>query len=399
MNESTNPIEEISPVTLRSLDPLPQHLALTDWLRREEKEVWHWYEQQEKTATNADEIRLSLLRDTYRMEAEAHPEIFHEITAACDALGIEGSVHIYQAQQHSEPNASVCHLPGEAHVVFSGPILSLLSPEELRGVIGHELAHHQLWQKNDGAFFLADRILHASAAHPAAQPAHAQSARVWRLATELFADRGAYLATGSLEATVAGLVKASTGLAQVSAKSYLAQAEEIFSKSKPKMDQLTHPETFIRARALQLWVAEDESLDKTIARMLDFDEGLDDLTLLEQAEMEKLTHRFLAHLLEPDWFHTDAVLAHARHFFRDFAPAADASILAELTERPAAHREYFAQIMLDFCAVDEDLHDQPVLRCLAFARELECVGLFEILLTRELKLKARELKKLKEATA
>ncbi len=359
--------------------------------------MWQWFAENEKTATDAEQVRLSLLRDTYRMDEEGHPDVFREVEAACAALGVTAAVHVYQAQQHAEPNAAVCHLPGEAHVIFSGPILSLLSAEELRAVVGHELAHHHLWQLEEGAFFLADRILQSAASHPGAEPAHAQSARTWRLATELFADRGAYLATGSLEATVAALVKTTTGLPQVSAKSYLAQAEEIFSKSKPKMDQLTHPETFIRARALQLWVEEDETLEATIARMLDFDEGLDDLTLVQQSEMAALTRRFLAQLLEPSWFQTEAVLAHARLFFREFQPDGDITILDELAERPASHREYFAQLMLDFCAVDPDLHDQPLSHCLEIARGLECMGAFEKLLTKELKVKARDLKKLKEA--
>ncbi|HRH94278.1 MAG TPA: M48 family metalloprotease [Prosthecobacter sp.] len=380
----------------KALPPLPQHRTLAEWLCREEKEVWRWFEEKEKTETDAEQVRLSLLRDTYRLDAEAHPEVFREIAAACAALGIQAQVFAYQAQDATTPNAAVCHLPGEAHVIFSGPILSLLSTDELRGVIGHELAHHHLWQMEDGTFYLADRILHSAASHPGAEPAHAQSARVWRLATELFADRGAFLATNSLETAVAGLVKTTTGLAQVSAKSYLAQAEEIFSKSKPKTDQLTHPETFIRARALQLWVEEDESLEETIAKMLDFDEGLDDLTLVQQSEMAALTRRFLAHLLEPSWFQTDAVLAHARLFFREFQPTADASIIAELAERPTSHREYFAQLMLDFCAVDPDLDDPPISRCLEFARDLECLGAFEKLLTKELKMKAKDLKKLKE---
>jgi hypothetical protein len=380
-----------------ALTPLAQHHALTDWLRAEEKEVWRWFADKERAATDAEQVRLSLLRDTYRLEAEAHPEVFREIGAACAALGITASVHAYQAQNETAPNAAVCHLPGEAHVIFSGPILSLLSADELRGVIGHELAHHQLWQMQSGDFCLADRILHSAANHPGAKPAHTQSARVWRLATELFADRGAYLAAGSLELAVAGLVKVRTGLAQVSAKSYLAQAEELFSKSKPKTDQLTHPEPFIRARALQLWATEDKALDETIARMLDFEEGLDDLTLVQQSELAVLTRRFLGHLMSPAWYQTEAVLAHARLFFPGFTAGADPSILKELRERPVSHREYFTQLMLDFCAVDRDLNDAPLSRCLEFARDLECLGSFEKLLTKELKVKAKELKKLKEA--
>jgi len=380
----------------KRLEILPQHRALADWLRREETDVWRWFEENESAATDAAQVRLSLLRDTYRLDAESHPEVFREIESACATLGVEGEVFAYQAQNASTPNAAVCHLPGEAHVIFSGPILSLLSSDELRGVLGHELAHHHLWQLEDGRYYLADRILHASAAHPEAKPVHAQTARVWRLATELYADRGAYLAASSLETAVAGLVKTTTGLAQVSAKSYLAQAHEVFSKSNPKTDQLTHPETFIRARALQLWVEGDASLDDTIARMLDGDDGLDDITLLQQVEMASLTRRFLAHLLLPDWFQTEPVLAHARLFFRDFRPADDSAIMAELAERPASHREYFSQIMLDFCAVDTDLDDAPLARCLGLARDLGCLGAFEKLLTKELRVKVKDIKKLKE---
>ena len=110
------------------------------------------------------------------------------------------------AQGRTDPNAAICYLPGEAHLIFTGPILTLLSAMELRAVIGHELAHYLLWQIEDGAYYLADRILHQSAAHAQAESSHIQSARLWSLATELFADRGSYQATGCLETDVASLV-------------------------------------------------------------------------------------------------------------------------------------------------------------------------------------------------
>jgi hypothetical protein len=382
-----------------ALTPLPQHFALVAWLRHEEHEVWQWFEEKESAATDAEEVRLSLLRDTYHMDAEGHPDVFRQIGEACAALGVKAAVHAYQAQHETHPNAAVCHLPGEAHVVFSGPILALLSAEELRAVIGHELAHHLLWQMDDGVFLLAERILQAAASHPAAEPAHARSARVWQLATELFADRGAFLATGNLEAAVGGLVKATTGLAHVNARSYLSQAKEVFSKSKPRIDQISHPETFIRARALQLWVEGDDSLGETIDRMLDSHDGLDELTLLQQSELSELTRRFLAHLLDPTWFQTESTLAHARLFFRDFSTAQDPAIVSEIASCPAAQREYFAQVMLDFCAVDPDLHDLPIARCLAIARDLECLGAFEKMLTKVLKVKLKDLKRLKDTQA
>jgi hypothetical protein len=387
---------------IRTLAALPQHLTLVDWLRSHESEVWKWYSDAERLNQDAEEVRLSLLRDTYRMDADGHPELFAEISAAQEALGITHlKVQAYHSQGQSTPNAAICYLPGEAHLIFSGPILTLLTPAELRAVIGHELAHHILWQMEEGTFYLADRILHQSAAHPHAEPSHGQSARLWSLATELFADRGAYLATGCLETAVASLVKVCTGLSQVSGKSYLAQAQEIFSKSKPKTEQLTHPETFMRARVLQLWVEDSKELYEDIARMLSEDEGMDDMDLIQQVRLTGLTLRLLKQYLKPAWFRSEAVLAHAKLYFPDFMldDMTDDGLAAELRALSKPRREFFCQVLLDFCAVDPDLDELPVAAAIELARDFECLSHFEKIAAKELKLKARDLKRLKEKSS
>ena len=386
----------------RILQPLPQHRELVDWLKNHETEVWTWFSDSERLTRDSEAVRLSLLRDTYRMDAEAHPELFVEIDAARQALGLESvEVHAYQAQGDSRLNAAICYLPGEAHLIFSGPILTLLTAKEIRAVVGHELAHYLLWHSENGTFYIADRILHQAAGHPNAEASHSQSARLWTLSTELFADRGALLATDDLETTVAALVKVSTGLSHVSGKSYLSQADEIFSKSKPRTEQLTHPETFMRARALRLWAERDESLEASIARMIEEEDGLDSLDLIQQARLTNLTRRFIQHHLSPAWFRSDAVLAHARLYFPDYAPRAgeDPGLVGELEALSKPRREFLCSVMLDFCAVDPDLEDLPVAAAIELARELECLSHFEKIATKELKLKARDLKRLKEKAA
>ncbi|QJE97132.1 M48 family metalloprotease [Luteolibacter luteus] len=385
-----------------ALEPLPQHRALVDWIRTREPEVWAWYSDAERLTQDAEEVRLSLLRDSYRMDAEGHPELFAEIGAAQAALGLEGiKVHAYQAQGQIGPNAAICYLPGEAHLIFSGPILTLLSPIELRAVIGHELAHYLLWQMEEGAYYLADRILHQSAAHPEAKSSHGQSARLWSLATELFADRGSYQAAGCLDTAVASLVKTCTGLAQVSGKSYLGQAAEIFSKSKPKTEQLTHPETYMRAFALKLWVEDEADLETAVARMLEESDGLDDLDLMQQAKLAMLTRRFLGDHLRPAWFRSEAALAHAKLFFPDFSlgEETDEALPADLLELSKARREYLCQVMLDFCAVDPELDELPLAAAVERARAMECLGHFEKIAAKELKVKAKDLKRLKETAS
>jgi hypothetical protein len=123
-------------------------------------------------------------------------------------------------------------------------------------------------------------------------------------------------------------------LSQVSGKSYLSQAAEIFSKSKPKTDQLTHPETFMRARALQLWVEESSDLDVAVARMLEESDGMEELDLMQQVSLSRLTKRFLAGHLRPEWFRSEPVLAHARLYFPDFTVegAADDASLTDAFE-------------------------------------------------------------------
>lgn len=381
-----------------TLAALPQHYALVEWLRVHEKEVWDWFADAERRSVNAEEVRMSLLRDTYRLDAEAHVDVFREIDAAKTALGLDIEIHAYQSQGQSTANAAICYLPGEAHLIFSGPILTLLSVEELRGVIGHELAHYLLWQMEGGAFYLADRILHQAAAHPAAEASHLQSARLWSLATELFADRGAFIATNCMETAVAGLVKVSTGISQVSGKSYLAQAGEIFSKSKPKTEEYTHPETFMRAHALQLWSDQHPDLEPTISSMLSMDDGMDSLDIIQQTSLTKITRRFITQFLRPKWFQSDAVLAHARLYFPDFKSTStdDAELMAELAELPSSKREYLCQVMLDFCAVDQDLEEMPVAAGIEWSRDMECLGAFEKLATKALKVKAKDMKRLKE---
>ena len=86
-----------------------------------------------------------------------------------------------------------------------------------------------------------------------------QTARRYQLYTEIFADRGALCVTGLLDPVIAGLVKIQTGLAQVSAPAYLKQAEEIFAGGNVATVEHSHPEAFIRARALSLWHDEPEN--------------------------------------------------------------------------------------------------------------------------------------------
>ncbi len=383
------------------LKPLPYLEALADYLSTSEAEAWGWFASARAQADYAEELRLDLLKQTYRLDAVTYPDLFRMLDQARACLTPDLPVTLYQSQKTGGLNASIFCLPGEAHIVFEGNVLQLLTPAELLGVLGHELAHHRLWQEASGRFFIADRMAQAMAVEPRAEPSHIESARLLRLYTEIYADRGALSVTGEPGPVISGLVKMHTGLTQVDADSYVKQADEVFARSKARTEGLSHPEAFIRARALRLWAEKDPAADAEVTRMIEGAVSLDKLDLLGQRRLTDWSRRWLDLLLCAPWIQTDTVKAHARLYFPDWSlPAAshrDEALLEALREAPTGLRDYFCYLLLDFATVDPDLEDEPLKAAFVLAQHLEWADRVETLAVKELKLKKREAKSLREA--
>ena len=382
------------------LEPTKYHRTVVDLLRSEEAELWDWFSSRKAQTEFTETFRVSLLKSSYRLNAQSHPELAEAAEQAKARLGLNVPVTLYQSQENPNLNASLYFIPNEAHIVFSGAALSLLNAAEAQSVIGHELAHYLLWEQDGGPYLTADRILQTIALHRDASTSHLQTARRYQLYTEIFADRGSLLATAELPTVISGLVKLQTGLNKVSGESYLAQADEIFASQEIKTQELSHPEAFIRARSLRLWHEKYSDLENELSRIVEHDQALDDLDLTGQHRWSELTRRFLAQLLQPAWFQTADTLAHARMFFPDFNPVnssapADASLIGELKHAEPKFAEYIRYLLLDFCAIDPDLDRVPVVSAINWSRTLGFEGEFDKLLTKELKITARELRKLK----
>ena len=385
-----------------TLEPLAYHIELRDFLKSQERDLWSWFASARAQADYTEHLRMELLKSTYRLDPASHPELSACLEKVKDRLHLDIPITIYQAEQSSQINATLYFIPGEGHVVFTGPVLNLLHAGELQAVLGHELAHYHLSQWDHGELHVAERLLHAVAGDPRASASHEQSARHFQLYTEIFADRGSLCVTDDLDPVVAGLVKMQTGLAQVSAPAYLKQAEEIFAKEDLKgTTAASHPETFIRARALNLWHQHRNGADPQIVRMIEGIGALDDLDLLGQARLARNTRRLLENFLQPKWFQTRAVLGHAKLFHDGFEPATtlDNSILDEFKSADPKLGEFVCYVLLDFATVDPELDDLPLAAALEFSRQLGLDAAFEKLAARELKLKIRDVRKLKEQAA
>jgi Zn-dependent protease with chaperone function len=376
--------------TLRPV-PTPYHHAIVAHLQAAEPGLWSWFASTRKRLEEADAVRLDLLKTTYRLEPQAQPKLYDLANAVRERLGLGCAVTLYQAQTGIALNAALAYLPGEAHVILAGPLTSVLSESELRAVLAHELAHFLLYEESEGAYLVAWDLLRALSADPASGRAASESARLNSLWTEIYADRWAYHVCGDVTAAVAALIKIETGVAEVSAESYLRQADETFAKTSGATENISHPESYLRARALRLWAQQGDQAHAEIERMIEGGLDLHRLDLLGQARAADLTQRFFQLLLSPRWYQTDAVLAHAKRFFADFAiqsssSSLDASLKSELERGDSSLRDYFCYLMLDFATVDRDLGDVALSASIVLARRLGIDKRFAELAQKELTL-------------
>jgi hypothetical protein len=313
-------------------------------------------------------------------------------------------VTVYQSQSGTGMNASLCYVPGEAHLVLEGPIRTTLSEDELRTILAHELMHYVLWAREDGGLLVADQMLSAMADHSRTEMSHVETARLFRLYLEVHCDRATLAVCPDPLVAVSALIKVQTGLVDVQADSYLRQSEEIFGQSEVKTEGLTHPESFVRARALKLWADRGPDANDEIARMIEGPLDLGRLSLLGQERLTRLTRRVIEEFLSPDWLRTEPLVAHARLFFPDFDPAQRDAAAPELAQDAVAKatettRKYLCYVLLDLATVERSLEDAPLA---AAERLAEAFGLADEFLAaagQELDLSKRALTRLRKESA
>ncbi|HEV3119231.1 MAG TPA: M48 family metalloprotease [Gemmataceae bacterium] len=377
--------------------PLPYHLAVVDYLKREEADLWKWFSSTRTRSEYADAIRLDLLKSTYRIEPATQPKLYAGAQEVLAKYSLQVPVTFYQAQTGAGMNASLAYIPGEAHIILAGPVLAALSEVELLAVLGHELAHFLLFDQWEGQFLTATELLDGLCNDAAAAPAHVETGRLFRLYSEVFADRGALHASQDTTAAISTLIKMETGLTEVSAESYLRQAEEIFSKSQASANQLTHPESYIRARALKLWADQGEHAAGEIDRMIQGAPTLDRLDLLGQQRVAGTTRRLLKLFLAPAWSQTEPLLAHARLFFSDFAAdgmSEESVLMNELQALAPSLRDYYCYVLLDFVAVDRELVENSLASALVLSKRLGFGERFTELAQKELGISKRHFGKI-----
>lgn len=383
----SNPALDIS-----SLTPLPYHQQVVNYLKTSEPAVWSWASSLGVQQEHAQEVRAQLLRDTYRLNPQTHPDAYQACETALQRLDIQAPATLYQAGDGGM-NASLYYLAGEVHVVFYGPILERLDTQELLALLGHELAHYRLWSEHDGDYLTAERILNHALADVYTPPSLEQTARLYSLHTEIYADRGAAWVAGGPGAAITSLVKVHTGIVTVDAASYLQQAKELDGKDAQLSQGVSHPETFLRSQALDNWWQQAPDVDDWLHRRLRGPLSLNRLDVTGQVELTALTRGFIASFTNAPVLQSETVGSQVRGFFPDWKDNETPLDLSTLDAGrvDASIHEYLHFIMLDLCLVDRDLRDEALLHAVRTAKKLGSADDFINVLKRDIKLPKREL--------
>jgi len=175
----------------------------------------------------------------------------------------------------------------------------------------------------------------------------------------------------------------------------LRQAEEVFGHAGAKTAGLSHPEAFIRTRAVKLWADRAPQADLRIQEMLEGRPALGNLDLLAQRKVAGLTRRLLDVLLSRRWMQTESVLAHARLFFEDYVPPEDLledpALVEDLRTDDRPMQDYYGYVLLDFVTADRDLEELPLAAALVLAEKLALKDRFTEIARRELRLRKKQL--------
>lgn len=382
------------------LSILAYHKTTVEYFKQK-KAVWDFFSNHIHREEQLKEFKTELLKNTYKFDEDADKQLYEKVALAKEKLNLTMPVTLYQAQHTEEMNASISYVGGEAQIVFSGRILQLLDEDEIQAIIGHELSHILLYTQLDSEVEVADRIISAIANNATSTPAHYETARLFKLYTEIFCDRGSYAVTGNYGSIISSLVKISTGLQSVNADSYIKQAEEIFTlENATKTAGISHPENFIRARAIWLWHTKRNDAEDTINQMIEGFANIEELDIFRQLQISTITEQLIQLLLKPEWMQTPKNIALGKQYFGELKFGLNARIDTELESKIenlyGNLHDYFGYVLYDFATADKTLEDVPLGYCFHLADMLKLDKAFATTIKKEQKLTDKKVTALKK---
>lgn len=246
-----------------------------------------------KTSSRDAYWRSSMEGHSLRVQKELLPDFYEVCQDVKKRLKVKDEVDFYITGD-SDVNAFslAAEDEGEHHIVnVNSALFDLMSTDELRFVIGHELGH--LINKDTALARLINFVFPPEAAVPVTLQ---YKIRLHEQLAELVADRYGYMATGNLGVCVTAFFKMASGLdlekMNVSIDALIADNNrrlEYFLKDKG-ISRSSHPVNPIRVQALNLFA--------TCQSQEELQQGMDELIsiLLKvgDSELDEYMARFIA---------------------------------------------------------------------------------------------------------
>ena len=197
------------------------------------------------------------------------PHLHQLLLDACKVLDLEPP-QLY-VRQHPVPNAYTFAMRGrQPFIVLHTSLIDLLTPEEIKAVIGHELGHLKC---EHGVYLtLANLIVLAAGQLSPIGGLMVQNLQAqlleWLRCAEFTCDRAALLATQDSNVVISVLMKLAGGspslAPQLNIKAFLDQARAYDDISNTQLGellrqaqtaQLSHPVPVLRAREIDRWAS------------------------------------------------------------------------------------------------------------------------------------------------
>lgn len=247
-----------------------------------------------KTSSSSDAYwRSNMEGHSLKVEKELLPDFYQLCHEVKEKLGVKDKVDFYITGDSSVNAFSVAaESEGEPHIVnINSALFDLMTTDELRFVVGHELGH--LLNKDTALARLIQFVFPPNAEVPVTLQ---YKIRLHEQLAELVADRYGYMAVENLDVCVTAFFKMASGLdlvkMNVSIEALLADNNrrlEYFLKDKG-MSRASHPVNPIRVQALNLF-AKSKSKE-------DLDKGMEELIAIllkvGDCEQDEYTAKFIA---------------------------------------------------------------------------------------------------------
>ena len=242
---------------------------------------------------SGDKIRSAMEGHCFKVEQRLMSHLYDLLYAVKDKLAFQDPVDFYITGD-STVNAWTIASPreGEPHIVnINSGLLNIMTDDELRFVIGHELGH--LINKNTEMMRLIGFIFPPNSNPPIMLQ---YKIRLWEQLSELAADRYGYLAVENLNTCLSAFFKMTSGLdvskinmqLDVYLEENLKRLEYFLHDRGVSRD--THPVNPIRVHALNLFAnsPDEEALNKGM------DEIITALLKLSNDEVDYFLSYFIA---------------------------------------------------------------------------------------------------------